>query len=360
MRRGAQRRPAREIEVHRGAPWPVLRGVETDPHAMKSILVSAVLLLTLTSCGADERVRVLRLAHSLDVSHPVHRGMAEMGSRLEQLSGGTMRVQIFPNGQLGGERETAELLQLGSVDLTKVASSVIENFIPQMAVYSLPYLFDDADHYWRVFDSELGRRILLEGEQYWMRGLCYYDAGFRSFIVRGRRVHAPEDLRGLKIRSMASTLQIETINALGGHATPMALGELYTALQSGVVDGADGNAPTLLQTRLYEVSDYYVLDEHSSPPDVLLISTHTWNSLSVEQQGWLEQAVRESVVLQRQFWDESSDRALETMREAGLEIIVPDKTPFRAAVQPMYEKLHGTEIGAVVDKIRRMRLESMP
>ncbi len=316
-------------------------------------------IVMLTGCHADENARVLRLAHSLDVTHPVHRGMAEMGRRLEELSGGTMRMQIFPNGQLGGERETAELLQLGSIDLTKVASSVIENFIPEMAVYSLPYLFDDADHYWSVFQSDLGRRILQEGERYWMRGLCYYDAGFRSFIVRNRRIGAPEDLRGLKIRVMQSNLQIQTINALGGHATPMALGELYTAIQSGVVDGADGNAPTLFQTKLYEVSDYYVLDEHSSPPDVLLISTHTWNSLTDEQRAWLEQAVQESVDQQRGFWDESTDRALGMMRDAGLEIIRPDKEPFRKAVEPMYERLEGTMLGMLADEIRQMRGETV-
>lgn len=318
------------------------------------LFLTACSLSLLTACATDENVRVLRLAHALDVTHPVHLGMTELSRQLEVLSGGTMRVQIFPNGQLGGERETAELLQLGSIDLTKVASSVIENFIPEMAVYSLPYLFDDSDHYWNVFQSDLGRRILQDGERYWMRGLCYYDAGFRSFIIRGRYVGAPEDLRGLKIRVMPSNLQIQTINALGGHATPMSLGELYTAIQSGVVDGADGNAPTLYQTKLFEVSDYYVLDEHSSPPDVLLISTHTWNSLSTEQRGWLEQAVGESVEHQRRLWEESSDRALEAMREAGLEVVFPDKAPFREAVQSMYERLRGTEMGGLAEKIRGM------
>lgn len=320
----------------------------------RALALTAFSLLLLTACGTDENVRVLRLAHALDVTHPVHLGMAEMSRQLEVLSGGTMRVQIFPNGQLGGERETAELLQLGSIDLTKVASSVIENFIPEMAVYSLPYLFDDSDHYWKVFQSDLGRRILRDGERYWMRGLCYYDAGFRSFIIRGRRVGVPEDLRGLKIRVMPSNLQIQTINALGGHATPMSIGELYTAIQSGVVDGADGNAPTLYQTKLFEVSDYYILDEHSSPPDVLLISTHTWNSLSAEQQAWLEQAVSESVEHQRRLWEESSDRALAAMREGGLEVIFPEKAPFRQAVQPMYERLRGTSMGALAEKIRGM------
>lgn len=314
----------------------------------------AIVLLSMGGCGIQEDVRILRLAHSLDVSHPVHRGMAFMGERLEELSGGTMRVHIFPNGQLGGERETAELLQLGSIDITKVASSVIENFVPEMAVFSLPYLFDDADHYWRVFQSDLGREILHGGEKYWMRGLSYYDAGFRSFIVNSRRVETPADLRGMKIRVMQSNIQIQTINALGGHATPMALGELYTALQSGVVDGADGNPPTIYQTKLGEVTDYYILDEHSAPPDVMLISTHTWNNLTAQQQEWLQQAVDESVERQREYWEESSKQALEGLREVGVEIVEPDKEPFRQAVEPLYDRLAGSEMGRLVDRIRSM------
>jgi tripartite ATP-independent transporter DctP family solute receptor len=310
--------------------------------------------LFLGGCAADEDVRVLRLAHSLDVTHPVHLGMAYMAQRVEQLSEGELRIQIFPNGQLGGERETAELLQLGSVDITKVASSVIENFVPSMAVFSLPYLFDDADHYWTVFQSDLGRDILLEGEQYWMRGLTYYDAGFRSFMMRDRAVHEPADLSGSKVRVMQSNIQIQTINALGGHATPMSLGELYTAMQSGVVDGADGNPPTMYQTKLFEVSSYYILDEHSAPPDVMLISTHTWNSLTPQQQAWIDQAVEESIAYQRERWEEGSDRALENMRAAGLTIIEPDKEPFRQAVQPMYDNLRGTRLGDLADQIRAM------
>lgn len=323
-------------------------------NSLPQIILVALLLAFVGGCDIREDVRLLRLAHSLDVTHPVHRGMAFMAQRVEELSGGEMRVQIFPNGQLGGERETAELLQLGSIDITKVASSVIENFIPEMAVFSLPYLFDDADHYWRVFQSDLGREILHGGERYWMRGLCYYDAGFRSFIVSGRSVEAPSDLRGRKIRVMQSNIQIQTINALGGHATPMALGELYTALQSGVVDGADGNPPTILQTRLGEVSTHYILDEHSAPPDVMLVSTHTWKSLTAQQQAWLQQAVDESVVQQRKYWDESSERALRALEESGVKIVEPDKEPFREAVQPLYSALEGTDLELLVGRIRAM------
>lgn len=318
--------------------------------------LAGALLLALVAggCRGREEVRELRLAHVLDTTHPVHRGMAFLGERLEALSGGTLRVKIYAGGQLGQERETVELLQLGMLDLTKVASSVIENFVPAMGVYSLPYLFRDQEHYWDVFDGAIGREILLQGEQYWIRGLCYYDAGFRSFYTRDRPVERPADLRGEKIRVMRSNISIQSINALGGSATPMAYGELYTALQQGVVDGAENNPPNFFQSKHYEVCRYYNLDEHSAPPDVLLISTHTWNSLDARQRAWLEQAVRESVDYQRKLWDEATEEALRAVQEAGVTVLYPDKEPFRAAVEPLYQQLGDTELGRLAERIRNL------
>lgn len=309
-------------------------------------------------CEAEDDVRVLRLSHILDSSHPVHKGMAYMGERLEELSGGSMRVKIYSGGQLGDERVSVELLQLGMLDMTKVSSAVIENFVPAMSVFSLPYLFRDADHYWQVFESDVGRDILLEGEPYWIRGLTYYDAGFRSFYTHETPVEAPADLNGLKIRVMPSNISIQSINMLGGSATPMAYGELYTALQQGVVDGAENNPPNFYQSKHFEVSRFYNLDEHSAPPDVLIMSTHTWDKLDKEQRGWLMQAVRESVVYQRGLWEKATDEALAAVEEAGVTVIRPDKEPFLEAVAPLYESLQGTEVGDWADRIRNLPPET--
>ena len=296
----------------------------------------------------------LRLAHILDATHPVHRGMAYMGDRLQELSDGSMQVKIYPSGQLGNERESVELLQLGTLDMTKVASSVIENFVPAMGVYSLPYLFRDQTHFWETLEGDIGRDILLQGEPYRIRGLCYYDAGFRSFYIHDRPVETPEDLDGLKIRVMRSNLSIQTINMLGANATPMAYGELYTALQQGVVDGAENNPPNFFGSRHYEQARYYTLDEHAAPPDVLLIGTHTWSKLTDQQQAWVEQAVAESVVYQRQLWQEATEAALRAVEEAGVTVIRPDKTPFQEAVLPLYEAIRGTELGTWAERIHAL------
>lgn len=323
---------------------------------MRLALIIALITAAFVSsgCEAEDDVQVLRLSHILDSTHPVHRGMAYMAERLEELSSGSMRVKIYPSGQLGDERVSVELLQLGMLDMTKVSSAVIENFVPAMSVYSLPYLFRNADHYWQVFESDVGQEILLEGEPYWIRGLTYYDAGFRSFYTHATPVEEPEDLNGLKIRVMPSNLSIQSINMLGGSATPMAYGELYTALQQGVVDGAENNPPNFYQSKHYEVSRYYNLDEHSAPPDVLIMSTHTWEKLNDEQRGWLMQAVEESVHYQRELWEEATDEALAAVQEAGVTVIRPDKEPFLEAVTPLYESLDGTAVGQWADRIRNL------
>ncbi len=316
-----------------------------------AVLVAAS-LLAVGGCEQDTTTTELRLAHILDAGHPVHQGMAYMGQRLEELSGGTMRVKIYPSGQLGNERESVELLQLGTLDMAKTASSVIENFVPAMGVYSLPYLFQDQDHLWQALEGEVGKEILLQGEPYRIRGLCYYDAGFRSFYIHDRMVETPDDLQGLKIRVMRSNLSIQTINMLGANATPMAYGELYTALQQGVVDGAENNPPNFYGSKHFEQAKFYTLDEHAAPPDVLLIGTHTWNKLSDTQRRWLQQAVTESVAYQRQRWQEATEEALRAVQEAGVTVVYPDKSPFQEAVRPLYESLAGSELGAWAERIR--------
>jgi len=323
----------------------------------KKQIQNAIILLLLAllfSCTSSEKVTVLKLAHILDPLHPVHQGMEYLAQRLQEKSNGKMRIDIYPSGQLGSEREYVESLQIGSLDMTKVSSSVVENFVPEMAVFSLPYLFRDDAHRWQVLKGEVGKDLLFKGEKFWLRGLCYYETGNRNFYLRDRAVHTPDDLKGLKIRVMRSYWSIRTINALGGSATPISFGELYTALQQGVVDAAENNIPTFFQSKHYEACKYLVLDGHSAPSDVLLISTHRWKKLSLQQQQWLEQAVEESVEYQRKLWGEVIEQNLNTLRAAGVTIIYPDKSPFREKVKPLYAELKHSDIALynLVEKIR--------
>jgi len=308
---------------------------------MKSYLKYIVCLVLVSgsySCNELTRTRTIRLGHGLDTSHSVHKAMVKMGENLEELSGGKMVLKIYPSQQLGTERQCLELLQIGSLDMTKVSVGTLENFAPKMRVLGLPFLFRDRQHSFNVLDGPIGQSLLNEGEQYWLKGLGYYDAGSRSFYTKDRPIHTPEDLKGLKIRVMESITAVNMVKELGGSPTPISWGELYTALQQGVVDGAENNPPSFYLSRHYEVCKFYTLDEHTVLPDVLLAGTDLWNRLSEEEQGWLKQAVDNSIGYQRKLWLESEEEALAEVQKAGVEIIRPDKELFADEVKEIYDK----------------------
>jgi tripartite ATP-independent transporter DctP family solute receptor len=316
-------------------------------------LLAASLALGLAGCRAHDGVTVVKLGHGLDPGHPVHEAMEHMRARVAELSGGRMRIDLYPSQQLGSERELLELLQLGSLGMTKVAAAVLEGFAPEYKALSAPYVFRDREHRFRVLEGEIGRELLLDSQRYWLRGLTYYDAGSRSFYTKDRPIRAPEDLAGLKIRTLESATQVRMVNELGGSATPISWGELYTALQQGIVDGAENNPPSFHTSRHYEVCRYYSLDEHTSIPDVLLVSTIIWETLSEEEQGWLQQAALESSEVQKELWRVAEEEALRIVAEAGVEILRPDKAPFIEKAQPLYEAYRAEP--EVYEVIRRIR-----
>lgn len=317
-------------------------------------LALAGTLVFAAGCDRLSDVTVLKIAHDLNEQAPVHKAMVYMAERLDELSGGTMRIEIHPSGVLGNEREALELLQIGSLAMTKVSAGPMENFVREYQIFSIPFAFRDREHFWRVLEGDMGRELLLAAERVHLRGLGYYDAGSRSFYTVNRPIRHPDDLAGLKVRVMESQTAMEAVRTLGGAPTPVSFGELYTALQQGVVDGAENNAPSFFLSGHYEVARYYSLNEHTSIPDVMLISSHIWNNLTPEQQGWVQQAMDDSVVFQRKLWDEETQRSLESAAASGVEIIYPDKAPFMERIKPMHERLRGTP---VYEQLRRVQEE---
>ena len=289
----------------------------------RSLTGFIILAFLLSTCGIKSSVKVIKLAHALDTQHPVHKAMVFMAEKLEEKSNGQMKIDIYPGSQLGSERELIELLQIGIIGITKVSSATLENFVPSARIFSMPYIFKNHEQYWRVLKSDIGKKILLDCENFWLRGLGYYDAGNRSFYTKEKPVLDPDDLSGLKIRVIKSQIAVKTIQTLGGSATPIVWGELYSALQQGVVDAAENNPPSFFFSRHYETCKYYSLDEHTSPPDILLISKYQWNSLDEEQQRFLQEAVDESVEFQRKLWKETEADVLRQLKDAGIEIHYP-------------------------------------
>lgn len=299
--------------------------------------IALTLLFGLYSCRKGDGTTTLKLAHSLDLSHPVHKGMVYMAQRCEEISGGKLKLEIYPSGQLGSEQQCLELLQIGSLSLTKVSSSVLESFTDNFRVFGLPYIFKSTEHAFRVLDGPIGKELLASSEPFLIKGLCFYDAGSRSFYTLNKPVNHPDDLSGLKIRVQKSIVAVQLVKSMGGSPTPIDWGELYTALQSGVVDGAENNPPSFYTSRHYEVCKYYSLNEHTMVPDVLVISLKVWNGLTDQKKAWLQQAADESVPVQRKLWSESVEESLKLVREAGVQITYPDKEPFAQKAAGIYE-----------------------
>lgn len=276
-----------------------------------------------------------------------------MKSSLEEVSEGKMTIEIYANQQLGAERECLELLQIGSIDMTKVSAAVIENFIPEFKVLGIPYLFDSRAHMFSVLDGEVGQELLAIGEPLRLKGMGFYDAGSRSFYSTEAPISEPSSLDGKKIRTMESPMAMEMISTMGGAATPISYGELYTALQTNMVDGAENNPTSFYSSKHYEICKYYVLDEHTSIPDVLFIGTSSWNKLSDQEKKWLKAAVNESVEFQRNLWLSNDQAALKKLKENGVTVIEPNKSQFQEAVSSMIEKyMEDQQMGALIKKIK--------
>lgn len=323
------------------------------------LLALAALAPCVGGCGgaADGEARVLRLGHGLSTDHPVHAAMLAMAAHADSASGGRLQVAVYPSGQLGSERECLELLQIGSLAMTKVSASVLEGFSPEFAVFSLPYLFRDEAHRLAVFDSRVGRSILDSAEPFRLRGLTYYDAGARSFYTVDRPVATPSDLDGLKIRVQESPTAMRMVRAMGGSPTPISWGELYTALQQGVVDGAENNPPSFYLSRHYEVAKHLVLNEHTAVPDVLIIGTPVWETLSDQEQGWLQEAADASFAVQKRLWRVSTDEALAAVADAGVDIVRPEPSAqeaFAASVEAMRAEADA-ETRALVARIQAVQ-----
>lgn len=309
---------------------------------MKKI-VFIVLCMFLFSCKKESNAKSIKLAHSLSVNHPVHEAMVFLAEKVAENSKGKLIIDIYPSSQLGSERQCLELLQIGSLGMTKVSSAVMENFSPQLKIFGYPYLFKDNAHRFGVYDGEIGQKLLIDGEKYWLRGLTYFDAGNRSFYTKTKAINQPEDLQGMKIRVMQSPTAIEMVQNFGGSPTPISWGELYTALQQGVVDGAENNLPSFYASKHYEVCKYFSIDEHSSVPDILVIGTVAWNNLSEEEKKWLTDAVKEATVYQRKLWKKAENIALVEIEKAGVAVNRPDKSNFEKKSESMINALEKSD-----------------
>ncbi|MFD1779517.1 TRAP transporter substrate-binding protein DctP [Fredinandcohnia salidurans] len=294
---------------------------------------------------------VLRLADNQPDDYPTVVGDKAFAKLVEEKTDGRIKVEVYSGGQLGDEKSVIEQVQLGTIDFARVSASPLAEFSKNLGVLSMPYIFRDADHMWNVLNGEIGEELLVGMEEANMRGLVFYDSGSRNFYNSKHPVEKPEDLKGLKIRVQQSALVVDMVEALGASATPMAYEEVYSALQTGVIDGAENNYPSYYSVNHFEVAKYFTLDGHSRVPEILMISKKVWGELSAEDQKALKEAAMESQKVQIDSWAALVEEAKEKVEAAGNEVTeITDTAPWREAVQPVYDK-HGGAYKEWIEKI---------
>ncbi|MDO4642994.1 MAG: TRAP transporter substrate-binding protein [Cardiobacteriaceae bacterium] len=281
----------------------------------------------------------LKLSHNQNKTLPVHKAMQYFADKVEEYTHGDVKVRIYPNAQLGSQRESLELVQFGAISMAKSNAAELEAFEPLYGVLNLPYLFKDEKHYYDVLTGPIGEEILNASKDKGFIGITFYDAGSRSFYA-GKPIRSPDDLKGMKIRVQPSPTAVKMVELLGASPTPIAFGELYTALQQGVVDGAENNESALVDNLHGEVAKYYSYDRHTMIPDVMVMSVHDWEKLTPEQQGIIKKAARESMMVQKQLWAENTAKVIQESKEKlGVTFINDvDTAAFAEKVAPMYEQ----------------------
>jgi tripartite ATP-independent transporter DctP family solute receptor len=290
----------------------------------------------LAGCGSRRGMLFGTDTHPAD--YPTVRAFRRFGDLMETRSNGRLRLNLFPDGQLGAERDTLEITIFGGLDFNRVNLAPLNSIEPLTLVPALPFLFDDVAHMRRTLDGDVGARILAAMLPHGLIGLAFYDSGARSIYNSQRPIHAPADLAGLKIRVPNSDLFVATINALGANATPMDLSEVYQAIVQGVIDGAENNLPSFETGRHFEVARHLSLTSHVIGPEVLLMAKSSWDRLTAADQEIVMTCARESVPYMRELWDARVLRAEATLRAAGVAINAVERAPFRALVQPVWQQ----------------------
>lgn len=301
---------------------------------------------------------VLKASDVHPLGYPTVEAVVRMGKKLDQATNGRLTVQMFPSMQLGGEKEALEQAQVGALALARVSVGVVGSIVDDVNVFNLPFVFRDVAHMRKVIDGEIGKELLdkiSSNPQARLIGLCWMDGGSRNVYNTKRPVRTVEDLKGLKIRMMGNPLFVDTMNALGGNGVAMGMDQVYSALQTGVVDGAENNPPSYDSFGHYTIAKHYSMTEHLIIPEILVFSKRTWDGLSKGDQELLRKVAIEAQQEQRQLWDERVAESMKKIKDSGIEVVTfQDKKPFQDAVKPVWDK-YGAKHAALVQRIQSVQ-----
>ena len=287
-----------------------------------------------------ENPMVLTLAHGLSETHTVHIAMTEFADTVAERTDGRITVRILPNGQLGSENENMEQLMAGVISMTKVSAPGLATYNESYHTFGLPYIFDDTQNFYHVMDSPQMQDFFLSSEEDGFVTLTYYTSGARSFYTKNKAIRTPEDLKGLKIRVQDMKSQTDMMKALGGIPVAMSYGDVYTSLQTGIIDGTENNETALTTGKHGEICKVYSTDQHAMIPDVMVMSAKVWKTISPEDQKIILEAAHESTESHKIAWDAAIDEAIaEAESQMGVEFVNDvDKDAFRQATSGMIEE----------------------
>ena len=324
--------------------------VQTGALAAGTLVVGAPTLVR-----AQQKM-VLKAADVHALGYPTVEAIVRMGKKLEAATNGRLSIQLFPAMQLGGEKEMIEQAQVGALQIARISVGPMGPVVDELNVFNLPFIFRDEAHMRKVIDGPIGQELLdkiSNSPASRLIALGWMDSGTRSLYTK-KPIRSPGDLHGLKIRMMGNPVFVDTMNAMGGNGISMSFSELYSALQTGVVDGAENNPPSLLTQNHYQVTKFYSLTGHLIIPEIFIFSRKSWEALSSEDQTLIKKFSWEAQLEQRQLWDVMVADATQKLKAAGVQFIEVDKKPFYEATKPVREK-YGAKHAALIKRMEDTR-----
>ena len=316
----------------------------------------------LTGCGqksaapeAQAPKYKLKLATQLPESHPIAAATTLYAKKVNERSKGAIEITVFNNGTLGQERDLVEGMKLGTIDMANVNGALMTGFAPRWQVFSLPYIFQSEEHMYKVVNGPIGQEMFKDLEKNGIKGMVYHWSGFRSVTTKKGPINTPDDLKGLKIRTMPSKTMVDALNAMGGIATPMDQGAVYNALQSGVLDGWENNPATVLSYKMNEVCPYFSYTNHFATPNIMLMSTKTWEKLPADMQKLLMDVAAESQKDESDIFHKNEKETVDKLTAAGMKFNTLDTTPFYEKAKPLWKSAEEVVGKNILDDIEKLR-----
>ena len=309
------------------------------------------------SSGRAQTKAVFKAADVQPVGYPTVAAVESMGKKLAEATQGRLSIQTYPSAQLGAEKETIEQTQIGAIQMLRVSAGAVGPIVDDINVVNMPFLFKNVAQSWKMMDGDVGQELLEKitaSPNANLVGLCWMDSGARSFYNTKHPIKSIADVKGLKLRVIGNPIFIDMVNALGGNGIAMGYDQVFSSLQTGVIDGAENNPPSYVFSNHYTAAKYYSLTEHLIIPEILCFSKRSWTALSADDQALIKKFAREAQLEERELWKKYETTAMEKAKAAGCEIVeIADKKPFQDAVKPVWDK-YGPKYQAMIQRIQAL------